>query len=115
MGASPVSFDREVAGLFDFGGASAEDQCPHSGAVQLDRGVRLAVWGGMDLPCNDSTRTVSSSTRTSYSPFAWRGYGAPPRRSEVSGTRVGISAGSAGSLSRSAPQRPSSRSTGPSA
>ena len=49
----PVSLDREVAGLFDFGGASAEDQCPHSGAVQLDRGVRLAVWGGMDLPCND--------------------------------------------------------------
>ena len=50
MGASPVSFDREVAGLFDFGGASAEDERPHSGAGQLDRGVRLAFWGGVDLP-----------------------------------------------------------------
>ena len=53
MRASPVSLDREVAGLFDFGGASAEDQCPHSSAVQLDRGVRLAGWGGVDLPRND--------------------------------------------------------------
>src|SRR6266550_633432 len=36
VGASPVSLDREVSGLVDFGGASAEDECPESGAGQLD-------------------------------------------------------------------------------
>src|SRR5262249_40968375 len=49
VGPAPVSLDREVAGLFDFGGAGAEDEPPHPGTCQLDDGVRLAVWVGADL------------------------------------------------------------------
>jgi len=96
VGASPVSLDREVPVCFDGGGASAEDKFP-SGRVSSIVMCRARCLGGMDLALVDfSTRRFSSPTRDLVHSVLLAGiYWRATEEERVSGTAVGISAGSA--------------------